>query len=169
MSATPHVEIPSAHPRHIRHIDAYGLEVVWIGPRYETGASVVMLVTSADRDPIESAVVLEAHTEGSILVLAVDPARGEVAASACVVACYRWLLAQLVGPDDVLIVAHEDLGGVARHLTERLRNSGDALPSGVMVMDRLGARDLSPIWLSARAADVDGVAAGLPARALGSS
>jgi hypothetical protein len=126
MSGTSQVVDPGA-PQTFRRIDAYGRRAAWTGPQYQAGGTIIMLVTSACEEDIESEVAIEG--DKSILVIPVDPTQGDASAAAQIVACYRWLLAQLVAPDDVVIIADDKLARSMALAIERLRNSRDVLPS----------------------------------------
>jgi hypothetical protein len=79
----------------------------------------------------ERARALEERSNETTLLMAVDCSQGPEAASAHIVACYRWLLAQLVPSCDVHLLATEDLTGALHEVVRRLRSSGDEMPAFV--------------------------------------
>jgi hypothetical protein len=118
----------SGHPN-FQNIDAYGRQAAWVGPRYRAGSRVVMLVASGGLDLIANALAGGPAPDAPTLVVPLEVEQDESAGSACIVACYRWLLAQLIVPGDITIRAQEDLAPVMLRAIEQLRNSGDGLPA----------------------------------------
>lgn len=145
MLTKPSEEVPVPFPQDVRRINTYGGEATWIGPQHQTGRRVVLLITPKG-DSTDDAGALKSLTDTSLLLLAVNPLEDDDTTSACVVACYRWLLAQLVPSSDVVIIALGDLASTLAQAIERLRRSGDALPDSadtIARIDRSGLRSFS--------------------------
>ena len=78
-----------------------------------------------------------AGTPASTLVISVDHREGMERSQAAIVSCYRWLLAQLVEPDDVLIVGSAEFADAMKLVAQRLTNSGDPLPVATIIASRV--------------------------------
>jgi hypothetical protein len=115
-----------------QRVETYCGPALWAGPRHCSGQRVILLVTSCAVD-LEPAPNQWERTKESTLLLVVDSSQGPEAAAASIVACYRWLLAQLVPSSDVYVLASEDLRSPLEQAVCRLRSSGDEMPALVGV------------------------------------
>lgn len=118
-------------------IDTYDRQASWIGPRYRPRSRVAMVVVPDRRDFLEGLNGRGATAPGSTLVISADHREGTERASAAIVSCYRWLLAQLVEPEDVLIVGSNEFADAMERVAQCLTNSGDPLPMATIIESRV--------------------------------
>jgi hypothetical protein len=124
---------PDGQPR---LVSSYAGEIEWIGPRYETGVSVVILVMTAD-DPSPGA-CLSDRLEGPdvTIVVPVQVSGAETSSSAArIVAVYRWLVAQQTEPRDIVLIACRAAADPTLEAAARLRHSGDDYLGDVVILD----------------------------------
>ena len=118
-------------------IDTYDRQASWIGPRYRPRTRVAMVVVPDRQDFLKGLNGQAAKATASTLVISVDHREGMERSQAAIVSCYRWLLAQLVEPDDVLIVGSAEFTDAMELVGQRLTNSGDPLPVATIIASRV--------------------------------